>query len=813
MTPHSDAECPCSTDMATQQTGKAQACCTHEKHLILVVLARLAPETVETSARALIRSISGLLSPGDGQEPPKIRSFLSFGRYELIAIVKAAPSRLRLFRGLPHINGVKKVDIQVCYSCCTDVTPWFAVDQPDGIAPLMTASYVRIREDMLLQYGLKAKRAVRRHLSSSLGAAVGNGAEPLVLTSFGWPCFVVLMRGHDAGRLIETAADTLWSLNVGRMSQTWADFGLPDAHDDCEPVFCRTLSAVSYDMPQPGKKPDWNAVAGDLIAPFATGRVHVGRDRRVADMAEGLGWPEPVQATPLLNIGEEDMALHFHGGGGDEYPSVKAGPFLRVYCELQQAVASDVYATELHLQTSSRDDQCALRVTHHPPDEIRLPRFIHTHQGSSALSSLTAALTGLFRQANWAADNDGLFSTIGDQYLHAEWLARHLDSPAVEMEMTEGYTALEHCAQEIADFADGFGQRLDGSYYGLMSYGPASLVEYMGSMHMLFSVLWGIQQACVSLFDRAESVHVPRGYWLVSKGRPAAAVTGSGSFIGRLPALGMFNPVDALFEIGHEIGHMVYHKWWETMLQTAWVAEMARMVRAGDNDGDLLADALDYVASTTSSHMPEVFSDVFSTVAFANGDYARPLQCFQEIEPWYGRRDDGIEAAGIHLRAWVVWRLAKGERGLIPDDVLGAAEPFPAGDDHLTRQALQAWLLESCREADIELGESHPGILSRQSISESARIWIKERIATPESLQLYRRAVGWAIVAASEVRGSDNRVSLEWRDQALAGLDELSPAGAGVLDSIDALESIWDASTRYLGEQLTARHYRTEIED
>ena len=766
-----------------------------------VYLARLAPEAETVAAAALSHAVRDAL--GGTDSPPRLRQFTCLGRYE--SIVFASPTvvgtNMQQF-DIPYFSRLKKLDLQLCYHCCDDLALLFPASAGNA-TELAFISYVRVRDDLTLGLGGPLLRRIKDHLRTVLSTY--GDISTVVLTPHGWPTFILLTYGRNIDTLSEAINEHVWHLRL-------SDMGYRVSRGD-QAVFSRTTSMAAFSAPLEGGRHDFQGLTGTVFPPVVTLRVRPGRDAAL-EPAIGKLTECGVRCDTRLELGEDDLTIVTGAEG-----RIGIAELLRAYCDgFLPAAQDDVYSTELHLRLpwgGGQKQDMVERVVHVGPASLGTDA-----DGAPADATTLRPLERMQGIINWAMSNDGIASTMGDLYLHTEWLAHFVKHGIYSPTDIPSYVI-----SESQQFSEGFGQRLSGSYYGLMSYMPESLLEYSGGMHSLLLVLWGIQQ------DIMETIGYPEapGYWVISKGDPATLVNPGNSFIGRLPATAVGSLPSCLFDIGHEVGHMAYTRCntasrpdasdrLDEVLDELLVSKLLSTMytEAGIPDDDLAAKRhlLERYGPLIRTCLPEVFADAFSLACFTGSDVEEALRSFRRALPWCSSFDSARRHT-IVLRAWVMWcqrDLADGfvpydsipEYGIICEKLLDPELPLFGSEPHNREQydsrLAETW--EAFAKYLMDTGSEELLVGTKEKCLAALR---RLRLLDAEAVWLYDAAVLAALAIAQKVRGtpggnpsSANRV---------IDLVETLRQNKQNLHYTRTLDRMWDRANSRLGVRLESRGY------
>jgi hypothetical protein len=648
------------------------------------MLARLDPAV--RSARAdLVTTVRSELFSSDGDADGNLLAADCLGRYDVVLLARVPSSRFGDTSGMPHVTGLKKLDVQYGYLQQRSDWAGLCAEVKQRIHPLLLLLFLRARDDLTWSSGTAFHtQALFQALSSNLRTE----ERAIIVRGIGWCDYMVVMSGENVEELVGRVEGEFVNMPVGRLRDLNAP-GIGDAlrpNMDRQPAFSRTYSVLGYvDSGALGR------VGGRVWRPHVDLRVRPGGDSVVEAIATDACRETGVRASYYWQLGSEDGLIGFVGDDAGEVCS--ASEVLDWYVNKflaysgspagEKVETSDVVTTtEMRLGFKPG---AALDVLPGPADisEIDPPtQFCARARANPLTQPVADCIQSITRMTNWAMANEGIHRDFADLYLHLRMLRAALETEA-QQALPPGLIGRASTMARL--FSEAFCQRLVGCYYDLTSDSPEVLFEYSGGIQKVLAALYAICAVVITARSRELAVDPgPAAYWVVSKeGTPAEFAYLGSAFVLRLCSSGAFSPVSGLYHVAHEMGHAVWvltlagkrddSRWppddvenaiargrggWtcadeETNrlwpIQIRWIIEKdwprGRRTQAREVGWkDLRAEVGDLV--------DESFADAYAFM-LCGGDYSMYCERFAELLPL---GEDGAELA---IRWWVVTALSE----------------------------------------------------------------------------------------------------------------------------------------------------------
>ncbi len=506
--------------------------------------------------------------------------------HELVCLMET--DRLYIAADIPFVDYVKK----------TVISPHFMWVKPDEEGPQALRSpaasrddplallvHCKIENDLLLQYGVAAERAVAKTLIDNYGES-GNA---YVLGGFGWNDLLLIYTESDLSALLmgePPEAHNIWALTRDEVQPhipAWSD-AQDWFQDTSNTVFSRTYTLAAVDA-EVVEKGHWDRIEGTAPPARLELRALTGR---MADVAQAVDntFHEFLEVQPpglRDEIGEIDASVNLEGDR-----SCTSAKLLRCYFEGlldvgnrkadEDRPVSLLYRAWLRLQTDANPDERNIVKNYWRP----LNRF-ELDPPSSMVDLLQAhrpralaSLRTIYRLYNGLARNHSLYIYALLFRPALLCLGEQMDGQALQMlaskrqdddmppwQWREELRRLDQAISEAADLTEEVVALYSAHSYGLMSETPEPLPGHCICAQRLLVALFGIASAVVrsgGFVSNEEETYafvmwVPKRWPIPSLGRAPI-----GPNVAHIPETDLLSFDDALFSVAHEAGHALVRR-------------------------------------------------------------------------------------------------------------------------------------------------------------------------------------------------------------------------------------------------------------
>ncbi len=637
------------------------------KHLALV-LSRT-DQSVPRYQEYLERAVREALAL-DPEGTRCLEFFPTLGRWDCLCFCSFKGDRLSAdwLNFVESFPSLKKMDVQ--YATAEDEHLAKFEEVLEGKKyPLLLLSYFRLRDELALAHGADALDQVQDRLRE-----LGKRGRLLVAWPQGWADFAFLLWGKNIEKMLSTA-ERAWTLAVGDLEHTSdreARWLLEKMRAD-QPAFSRSFSVVAFRQGRLGE------VDGKLYSPSVHLRTRPGSDKRIEGLVQGLklrdraakdAKAEPKKET-VSQLGMDDAVIRFAEQDDGLTSRMEAGELLPWYIDkLLPKLSRLIHASELRLgmepvaEAGRIGDPPRVKQVQFPPELIEQLRK------ASATRPLAGALRSISRMVNWGMDHDALYRSVADLYLHTYALAQKIKERRRGAKGEAEFSPNERArlTELTSLFSEAIVQRLQGSYYDMMSDSPEVVLELSGNMSRTVLSLWAIQDVLLRALSTATKSQ-PRAYWLVSKeGDPGVCNPFEDIFVFRISSSLLFDLREGLYAIGHEIGHAAF------ILQRQLADDKIEDARRRGTPANLaswmrtLSEMEPSPYGALVQHLyGELYADAFSCLFLLDGDVGSVQQGLDDLAEASVEADPedpmGVYEIGLRMMfsTWMARALDSGE--------------------------------------------------------------------------------------------------------------------------------------------------------
>ncbi len=709
----------------------------------------------------------------------------------------------------------KKMDVQYATAEDGELDP-FVETLASQEHPLLLLSYLRLRDEIALAHGTKSLDDCGRRLRKCC-----EDTNCLILRPQGWADFALLLQGKNIEDML-AVAEHCWVLPLKALADTKDEEAkwLVEGREPEEPAFSRSFSVLAY------REGRLEEVEGRLYAPCVHLRAKPGMDQKISDTVRKLpltdvrpdGTEVAVESQTVSQLGMDDAVIRFATPDEGLEAAVSAGTLLPWYTQqLLPELGDKIHTSELRL--GMRPGPSAALISDPPQvKEVEFPpRLIEKLDEAAATRPLAGALRSMARMVNWGMNHDALYRSVADLYVHTYALAETLKQEPFQQGDEPNLTATER--QQVSEltglFSEAIVQRLQGSYYDMMSDSPELVLELSSNMSRAIISLWAIHDVLLRAVNVAAKSQ-PKAYWLVSKeGDPGVCNPFQDIFVFRISSSFLFDLGRWLYAAGHEIGHAAFNL--VTLVALDHLRHLAKLLRqrriteqeyheetkAWPTWIQTLA-ATEFTPHGESVRLlyAELFADAFSCLAVLEGNVRQVQRGLEELTRTSAERtpEDPREQCGWSLRMiFSIWmeravagegpvteRFARYEHG----DVKGL--PTPESDEEAWEHVRSA--LEACEA----VYDEHACAVARGG----ARGLLRNQFLTAGKLNDYHslfQSAGAALLFFDRAgtASDESKQGVQWLRQQLRGLRSKTAATA-----FEAQLELYHKALVLLGKQL-----------